>query len=522
MTDLLLPAPASINSQECDCRWVRRPMGGSVIRLDIPRDAVSVVCNIKSTRGHTSVNMMPWESKAQYKRWNRETYKPHNQASHLIDRFHAAERKARSIRQSRQLSLHRVARISWVRPSRRDGPHREHPAGHHTPQDKEGTLVHHDLQRSGQLEGTPEDDGAGLLDQPTGVLRDPPTYEEALLSLGRAPTEADLGPQSPESRSSSLMPYDIEEDRDPDETQEQQEGTLKWMEADGQDTTEAPVKRGMGISTAPKKYQPAPPRYIRAGENSEDENGQDEEEDLEAPYLAPKSALSSGPAQSEGPAQIPAAGDQTLAKDLTDSDLLESIPELIDLREEGEKPSLFPSQKAQRPTMLKLPAPYSSPPEGPRRDVQEIAMGVCQEKVPEEQIIYIDDDMDLSPLQLLERQVDSLLMPLPADSAPMAWKTYQCLGRGLQLSRMPEDEERSPGAIKKRTLQERRNTKALKLKIHKVAKMHTGPVDTLCTQELVELTSAVVPLQRLKIQDDPVMKPPEDQPEAKTPAPSQK
>ena len=69
------------------------------------------------------------------------------------------------------------------------------------------------------------------------------------------------------------------------------------MEADRQHTTEAPVKRGMGISVAPKKYQPSPLRYIRVGENSEDEeNGQDEEGDLEAPYLAPKSALSSGPA----------------------------------------------------------------------------------------------------------------------------------------------------------------------------------------------------------------------------------
>ena len=164
MTNLLLPTPASVNSQECDCRWVRRPMGGSVIWLDIPRDAVSVVCNIKSTRGHTSVNMTSWESKAQYKRWNRETYKPHNQASHLIDRFHAAERKARSILQSRQLSLHRVAHIGWVRPSHRDGPHREHLVGHHTPQDEEDALVHCDLQRSGQLEGTPEDDEAGLPD----------------------------------------------------------------------------------------------------------------------------------------------------------------------------------------------------------------------------------------------------------------------------------------------------------------------------------------------------------------------
>ena len=416
-----------------------------------------------------------------------------------------------------------MAHIGWVCPSHRDGPHREHPVGYHNSQDEEDLLVHCDLQRSGQLEDTPEDDGAELPDQPTGFLRDPTAYEEALLSLGRAPTEADLGPQSPESCSSSLMPYDIEEDRDPDETQKQQEGILEQMEVEGQYTTGALIKRGMGISAAPEKYQLAPPRYVRAEGSSEDEeDGQDEEENLEAPYLAPKSALSSGPAQSEESAQILVAGDQTPAKDLSDSDLLESIPELIDLREEGEKPSPFPSQKAQRPTMLKLPILYSSPPKGQKENGQEATIGVHQEKVSEEQIIYIDDDRDPSPLQLLERQVDSLLMLPPADSAPKAWKTYRSLGRGLQLSRMPEDEERSPGTIKKRTLQERRNTKALKLKIHKVAKMRTGPVDTLHTQELVKLTSVVVPLQRLKIQDDPVMKTPEDQPEAKTPAPSQK
>ena len=167
------------------------------------------------------------------------------------------------------------------------------------------------------------------------------------------------------------MPYDIEEDRDPDKIQEQQEGTLERMEADGQDTTEALVKRGMGISAAPKKYQPAPPRYIRPEESSEDEeNDQDEEEDLEAPYLAPKSALPSGPAPSEESAQIPTASDQTPVEDLSDSDSSEPVPELIDLREEGEKPSPFPSQKAQHPTMLKLPVLYSSPPEGQRGNDQ--------------------------------------------------------------------------------------------------------------------------------------------------------
>ena len=485
-----------------------------MIQLDIPRDAVSVVCKIKSTRGHTSVNMMPWESKAQYRRWNKDTYKPHSQENHLIDWFHAAERKARSIRQSRHLSLHRVAHIGWVCPSHRNGSHSEHLVGHHHPQTEGGALMPCDLQRSGQLGGPSEDDGAELSDQLTGFLRDPPTYEEALHDLGKAPTEADLGPQSPESCSSSLMPYDVEEDGDQDETQEQQEGILEQMETEEQDTIEAPIKRGMGIKVAPEKYQSASPRYIKAGENSGDEeDGQDEEEDLEAPYLAPKPALFSGLVQSEESVRMPAAGDKAPAENLSDP---ESIPELIDLREEGEKLSPFPSQKAQRPTTLKLPAPVFPPLEGQKGNDQEVVIGICQEKVPEEQIIYIDDDRDPSLLQLLEKQVDSLLMPPPADCVPKARKTPRSLGQGFQLSKMSDNEEQFPGAVKKRMLQEIRNAKPLKLKTYKVAKMRTGPVDTLCTQELIKLTIAVVSLQRLKIQDDPVMKTQEDQLETKT------
>ena len=262
MTDLLLPAPALINSQECDCKWVRRPMGGSVIWLDIPRDTMSVDCYIKSTRGHTSIHLTPWESKAQYKRWNQEIYKPHDEANHLMNRFHAAERKERSIRQSRCLSLHCVARINWICPSRRNGPHQEHSAGHHTYHDEEDALVHHDLQRSGRLEDMPEDDRTGSSDRPVGSLRDPPTYEEVLLSLGRAPTVADLGPHEPDSCSSSLVLYN--EDSKPEEDQNQ------LMETENLATAEALVKEGMGIAVAPENYQPAIPRYIRTDDDSED------------------------------------------------------------------------------------------------------------------------------------------------------------------------------------------------------------------------------------------------------------
>ena len=92
-------------------------MGGSVIRLDIPRDTVSIDCNIKSARGHTSIHLTPWESRAQYKRWNQKSYKPHDRTGHLIDRFHAAERKVRSILKSRCLSLQCVAHTGWMCPA---------------------------------------------------------------------------------------------------------------------------------------------------------------------------------------------------------------------------------------------------------------------------------------------------------------------------------------------------------------------------------------------------------------------
>ena len=108
-------------------------------------------------------------------------------------------------------------------------------------------------------------------------------------------------------------------------------------------------------------------------------------------------------------------------------------------------------------------------------------------------------------------------MPPPVDAIPIAQKT-RALGRGVQLLGMPKNEERSPGTSKRKTLQERQNTKALKLKIHKVAKMHMGPVDIAHTKELAKLMSTMVLLQRLKIRDDDM--PAENPDKAKTDAPA--
>ena len=117
------------------------------------------------------------------------------------------------------------------------------------------------------------------------------------------------------------------------------------------------------------------------------------------------------------------------------------------------------------------------------------------------------------PLCLLKRQVDSLLMPPPSDTTRMVQKAPKSPSRDHQLPRMPERRRRSPGATRKKTLQERQNGKSLKLKVGTVAKMCTGLVDTHRAQELARLTSMVVPLQRLKIQDDTPMEVPKSKPE---------
>ena len=117
MTDALLPAPASICSQEVDCKWERRSIGGSVLHLDIARDTVSVDMNIKSSREHTSIHLTLWDSQAQYRRWN-NTYKPHRTAKQ-IEAFGAAKRKAWAIHTSCRISLNRTAgrhRARWGPP----------------------------------------------------------------------------------------------------------------------------------------------------------------------------------------------------------------------------------------------------------------------------------------------------------------------------------------------------------------------------------------------------------------------
>ena len=114
------------------------------------------------------------------------------------------------------------------------------------------------------------------------------------------------------------------------------------METEELATVEASAKKGMEIAVGPGKYQPAPPGYMRADEDSKDDKNTDEDEDIEAPYLAPKQNPTPKTPQDEQTAPTLLKGRFASAEDSQVSSGDESIPELIDLREEEEVPPPFP------------------------------------------------------------------------------------------------------------------------------------------------------------------------------------
>ena len=293
MTDALLPAPASICSQEVDCKWVRRSIGGSVIRLDIARDTVSVDLNIKSARGHTSIHLTPWDSQSQYKRWS-NTYKPRDRTAKQIDSFRAAERKARAILTSRRINLHRTAgrhRACWGLPPQRfgfdeftndpcDKPPMEYPL---PPQDQRRAETQEDMRVARGATSTWISENP-----PSLAFPPPPSCEEE--DLEELHMNQDLGPRS------SGAPHNHEgEEETPQDDNYQSQGQLPYengsMDEDEDDSPEdlrkatALPKEAIGLKESPANYVPKSPKYVR---DSEDEGAQDlDDDDIETPHLAP-------------------------------------------------------------------------------------------------------------------------------------------------------------------------------------------------------------------------------------------
>ena len=282
----------------------------------------------------------------------------------------------------------------------------------------------------------------------------------------------------------------------------------------------------MGIAVRPEEYIPASPSYVKDGEDDIDDQDTDGDEDVEAPFLTPKENPTPKTPWDEQTAPTPLKGNTASAEDSQVSSSDESIPELIDPREEED----VPPKRANHPTTLGLhnkiavtaekPLVFPSP--LPKDDTETLlvaAPGVHTEKVPKEQIAYIDDNADPSPPQPTRKTGK---LPVHATTSvydPHCAETRLPPRVDQQPSKVLEKRRHPPGAAGKKTLQERRKGKPLKLNICTVAKMRTGPAEVHRTQELARQACAVVPLQKLNIQEDTDVKVPKTTPEAKTPTP---
>ena len=94
-------------------------------------------------------------------------------------------------------------------------------------------------------------------------------------------------------------------------------------------------------------------------------------------------------------------------------------------------------------------------------------------------------------------------MPPPADTTPIAQRPPLPPRMDQQPPKVQKRRRHPSGVVGKKTLQERRKGKPLKLNIQTVAKMHTGPAEVHHARELARLTSAMVSLQKLNTRGYP-------------------
>ena len=518
MTDALLPAPASICSQEVDCKWVRRSIGGSVIRLDIARDTVSVDLNIKSARGHTSIRLTPWDSRSQYKRWG-NAYKPRDRTAKQIDAFRAAEKRARAILTSRRISLRRTAgrhRACWGLPPQSlgfeeftnepcDEPSMEYPL---PPQDQRRAETQEDMRVAHGATSTWTSENP-----PSLAFPPPPSCEEE--DLEELHMNKDQGPRS------SDAPQSHEKEETAQDNDYQSQGQSQYedvsMDEDEEDSPEdlrkatASPKEAIGLKESPANYVPKSPKYSR---DSEDEEAQDlDDYDTETPHLATPASPEQGIATQDIQAAqvLLLIKEKETGKPLVDYSSSDSVPELVDSDSEvcsGEAPlkvlelveipHKHPMDSKTSPSPATAAVASASPPQSldasPRKRpamVYTSGVPLATQEIPEDEVIYIEDDSeDPAPIKQLTHQADKILMPPPVDTTLVSRKTVP----------LPVKDEYNQ---RKRGLASRRKAKPLKLQVRQVARMRTGPVDHQRAQLMTQLTSAVVPLKKLQISETP-------------------
>ena len=348
---------------------------------------------------------------------------------------------------------------------------------------------------------------------PSLAFPPPPSCEEE--DLEELHMNKDQGPRS------SDAPQSHEKEETPQDNDYQSQGQSQYedvsMDEDEEDSPEdlrkatALPKEAIGLKESPANYVPKSPKYIR---DNEDEGAQDlNDYDTETPHLATPGSPEQGIATQDIQAAqvLLLIKEKETGKPLVDYSSSDSVPELVDSDSEvcsGEAPQkvleLVEIPHKHRMDSKTSPSPTTaavasaSPPQSldasPRKRpamVYTSGVPLATQEIPEDEVIYIEDDSeDPAPIKQLTHQADKILMPPPVDTTLVSRKTVP----------LPVKDEYNQ---RKRELASRRKAKPLKLQVHQVARMRTGPVDHQCAQLMTQLTSAVVPLKKLQISETP-------------------
>ena len=203
---------------------------------------------------------------------------------------------------------------------------------------------------------------------------------------------------------------------------------------------------------------PQSPWYTPASEDEEEDMSSDE--DIEAPYFAPKSAYTTPPNEDLRVGYYAMSKeDKPTQPSASESSGEDSVPDLIDLKEEHQPPAV-PQKRAVHPTTLGLdkkkslpePTPLLSPTSKgkPGKPAVEVPL-VTTEHVPEEEIIHIDDDRKPNPLQCMQQQFMHAPSHDHCTSCLLATNTICC---DRQPPKVPERQEAQEQGKKKRSLAE--------------------------------------------------------------------
>ena len=159
----------------------------------------------------------------------------------------------------------------------------------------------------------------------------------------------------------------------------------------------------------------------------------------------------------------------------------ESIPELIDLREE-EVPPPSPPKRAHHPTTVGLDKKMTAAAEGPPIPPAPISKGKTE--------------MKMAPVATPKMRIVNATTSRYHTYCTEAPQCHNNPPKELEKRRLP------PGTIEKKTLHEKRRGKFMMLNIPTVAKMCTRQAELHRAQELAKLACTVVPLQKLNIRED--------------------